>query len=85
MTEEGRDNYRKNNATELPPDVRITNVWTKDGGKKMSGELPIRFHKKGYVQQSAIYLESEDGSEFTLLIRTFLPEVKIFEKYIEFE
>ena len=85
MTEEGRDLFRKKNVTELPHDVRITDIWTKGGGKKMAGELPIRFHKKGYVQQSAIHLESEDGREFTLLLRTFLPGVKVFDKYVEFE
>jgi prepilin-type N-terminal cleavage/methylation domain-containing protein len=85
MTEEGRDLFRNKNAIELPPDVRITDVWTKGTGKKMVGELSIRFQKKGYAQQSAIHLESEDGSEFTLLLRPFLPEVKVFEKYIEFE
>ncbi len=85
MTEEGRDLFRERNANELPGDVRITDIWTKGGGKKMAGELAIRFHKKGYTQQSAIHLESEDGREFTLLLRPFLPGVKVFENYVEFE
>jgi len=54
-------------------------------GKKMTGETAILFTKKGYVQESVIHLESEDGREFTLILSTFLPRVKVLDSYIEFE
>lgn len=85
MTEEGRDAYRKKNATYLPQDVRITDISFTAKDKMLDGEAAILFNKKGYVRQSAIHLESKDGREFTILLRTFLPGAKVFEKYIEFE
>ncbi len=84
-TPEGRDLCREKNATQLPHDVRITDISFTGEGKKLAGEPEIRFSKKGYVQQSAIHLESKDGREFTILLRAFLPGVKVFEKYVEFE
>lgn len=69
----------------LPSDVRITDVWIKDRGKQMSGDIAIRFTRIGYAQESAIHLESEDGREFTLVVNQFLQKVKVMENYVEFE
>ena len=85
MTGEERDDLRDRNATHLPEGVRITDISFSDKEKKLAGEVPIRFNKRGYVRQCAIHLESNDGREFTIVLRTFLPGVKIFEKYVEFE
>lgn len=85
MTEEGRDSFREKNATYLPAGVRITDVSFTGKDKVIAGEAVIRFSKKGYAQQTAIHLESEDGREFTIMLRTFLPGVKVFEEYTDFE
>ena len=84
MTEEERlISHEK--ASSLPGGVRILDIWLKDKGKKVAGETAIRFNKKGYVQQSAIHLASEDGRQFTLVLSPFLGRVQILEKYVEFE
>jgi prepilin-type N-terminal cleavage/methylation domain-containing protein len=86
MTQEERDSYREKRATYLPQGVRISDISFSDKEKKIAGgEVDLQFNKKGYVQQSAIHLESEDGREFTIVLRPFLPGVKVFEKYFEFE
>lgn len=85
MTEEERDVYREKRATYLPQGVTITGISFVDKEKSAGGEVDILFNKKGYAQQSAIHLESEDGREFTILLRPFLPGVRVFEKYYEFE
>jgi len=85
MTEEGRAFARKENAAYFPSGIRIADIWIKGMGKKMTGETAILFTKKGYVQESVIHLESEDGREFTLILSTFLPRVKVLDSYIEFE
>ena len=72
-------------ASSLPGGVNIIDVWLKGKGKKMTGETAIRFTKKGYVQQSAIHLGSEDGRRFTLVLSPFLGRVQILENYVEFE
>ena len=51
----------------------------------MSGKAAIRFTKKGYAQQSAIHLESDDGRQYTVIVNAFLPKVEVIEKYVEFE
>jgi len=76
LTPEGRDLYRKERATYLPQGIRITDISFKDRDKKIGGEISLQFNKRGYVQQSAIHLESEDGREFTIVLRPFLPGVK---------
>lgn len=85
MTGEGREDFRDKNATHLPDGVRIADISFSRNEKILSGEVSIRFNRKGYVRQTAIHLESDDGREFTILLRTFLPGVKVVEKYIEFE
>lgn len=84
MTEEERL-ISQERASSLPGGVRILDIWLKGKGKKVAGDAAIRFNKKGYVQQSVIHLESEDGRQFTLVLSPFLGRVRILERYVEFE
>ncbi len=84
MTEEERELAREK-AFELPPDVRVIDVWSRDRGKKAVDKAVIRFSKKGYVEQTAIHLGAEDGREFTLVLSPFLGTIKIYNKYVDFE
>jgi prepilin-type N-terminal cleavage/methylation domain-containing protein len=84
MTEEERTMAR-GGATTLPQTVRIQDVWIQGEGKKMMGEALIRFNRNGYLQQSVIHLSSEDGRQFTLVMRPFLGKVKVLEDYVDFE
>jgi prepilin-type N-terminal cleavage/methylation domain-containing protein len=72
-------------AASLPEGIRVLDVWFRGKGKKQHGVVAIRFNKKGYVQESAIHLNSDDGRQFTLLLSPFLGKIKAFEDYIEFE
>jgi len=84
MTEEERARIASE-ASPLPGQVHITDVWISGTGKIMLGEVRIRINKKGYIQQSAIHLGTEDNREFTLLLSPFLRRVEIYDKYMEFE
>lgn len=84
MSDQMRANARENAST-LPEDVRIVDVWIKGAGKVIDGVVGIWFNRKGYVQQSAIHLRSEDEREFTLVLRPFLRNIEILDKYVEFE
>jgi prepilin-type N-terminal cleavage/methylation domain-containing protein len=84
-TAEGSELAYENNVKNLPHGVRITDIWIKDKGKQMAGEITLKLRKEGYAQQSAIHLESEDGREFTIVVSPFLPRIKVLEKYIELE
>jgi len=72
-------------AASLPEGISIRDVWFRGKGKKQHGGAVIRFSKKGYVQESAIHLSSDDGREFTLVLSPFLGRIKAFESYVEFE
>ena len=84
MTEEERARAAAD-ASPLPGQVRIMDVWFSGKGKIMIGEVAIRINKKGYIEQSAIHLGTEDSREFTLLLSPFLRRVEVFDKYIEYE
>ena len=80
-TEEEQDAARAR-AFELSEDVRIENVWSQRSGT-FYDEGEIFFSRKGYVEQSVIHLQSEDGREITLELTPFLGSVKIHEGYVD--
>ena len=84
MTEEERLSA-KENAVSLPEGIKVLDVWVRGKGKKQQGVVGIRFNKKGYVQESAIHLSSEDGRRFTLSLSPFLGKILASEDYIEYE
>jgi len=84
MTEEEQAFARKNAAT-IPKGVRIIDVLFKNDRKMVSGEISIRFTRKGYVQQSIIHLGSKDGRVFSLVLNPFLRRVKVTGQYLDLE
>ena len=72
-------------ASLLPKGIRVLDIWLKGRGKKMTGEAVIVFNNRGYVQQSAIHLASDDDRNFTLVLSPFMGRVKVFDEYVEFE
>ena len=72
-------------AFALPEDIRIMDVWRKDQGKQVDGEVAIRFTKKGYVEHTAIHLGEENGREFTLILSPFLGTIKSHDTYVDIE
>lgn len=67
----------------LPSDVRIIDIRFAGADKQMTGEIGIRFNRKGYIRPSLIHLRSEDGREFTLVLRPFMGKVEVLEEYID--
>ena len=84
MTDEERA-VASEEGSNLPPDVRIHDVWIKGAGKMVRGAARIRFTRRGYTQKSAIHLSSKDGRELTLVLSPFLGKVKVINKYVEFD
>jgi prepilin-type N-terminal cleavage/methylation domain-containing protein len=84
LTEEKRI-AAKENSISLPSDIRVIDISFKDGDKKTSGEVSIRFSKEGYISPSVIHLGSDDGRRFTYILRPFLGDADIIEEYVEIE
>ena len=82
-SEEDREMAREQ-AQKLPPDIEIMDVWSVNSGK-FYNEGKIRFSKKGYVEESMIHLQSEDGEEVSLELSPFLGSIKIHEGYVDLD
>ena len=82
-SEEEQETARER-AYELPADVKIQDVWSWSNGKFFN-EGTIRFSRKGYIEQSMIHLQSEDGREVSLELIPFLGSIKIHEGYVDFD
>ena len=82
-SEEDRESARLR-AYKLPDDVEIQDIWSWGSGRNYS-EGVIRFSRKGYIEQSMIHLQSEDGRELSLELSPFLGSIKIHEGYVDFD
>ena len=68
---------------QLPLDVNIEDVWSWSSGK-LYDETTIQFSRKGYIEQSMIHLQSEDGRQLSLELTPFLGSIKIHDGYVDF-
>lgn len=66
----------------LPPDVEIEDIWSWSRGK-LYDEATILFSRKGYIEQSMIHLQSEDGRQLSLELTPFLGSVTIHDGYVD--
>jgi general secretion pathway protein H len=80
-TEEEKEAAEKT-AKLLPPDVEIEDIWSWSKGK-LYDEATILFSRKGYIEQSMIHLQSEDGRQLSLELTPFLGSVKIHDGYVD--
>ena len=81
-SEEEQEKARER-AFELPSDVRIEDVWSWSKGK-LYDEAIIRFSRKGYIEQSLIHLQSENGRRLSLELTPFLGSIKTHDGYVDF-
>jgi prepilin-type N-terminal cleavage/methylation domain-containing protein len=70
-------------AYKLPVDVIIEDIWSWSGGK-LYDEATIQFSNKGYIEQSMIHLQSDDGRQLSLELTPFLGSIKIHDGYVDF-
>lgn len=82
-TEEEQEIARER-AYLLPPDVKISDIWSWSKGK-LYEETTIYFTKQGYVEQSMIHLQSLDGRQLSLELTPFLGSIKIHDGYVDFD
>ena len=71
-------------AYQLPADVKIEDIWSWSRGK-IYDDATIQFSKKGYIEQSMIHLQSEDGRQLSLELTPFLGSIKIHKGYVDFD
>ena len=84
MSPEKRYQTRKDAYT-LPDEVHIFEVSFPEEVDRIMGEVQIMISEKGYIQPAIIHLESDDDTEFSLILRPFLGKVEIIEDYVDYE
>jgi general secretion pathway protein H len=82
-SEEQQETSRER-AYQLSTDVEIEDIWSWSSGK-LYDEATIHFSKKGYIEQSMIHLQSEDGRQLSLELTPFLGSIKIHDGYVDFD
>ena len=84
LTEEGRL-IAKEQAVNLPEDVRVLDIMKKGDEIRNTGEVSIMITKKGYLQPATIHLGSDQGRAFTICLKTFAGKAEILDGYVEIE
>ncbi|MBW1822856.1 MAG: type II secretion system protein [Deltaproteobacteria bacterium] len=63
-------------------------MWVSDETMKgiiSSGQADICFYRAGYSDKALIHIQGDDEQKISFLIEPFLPKVKLYEKYVDFE
>jgi Tfp pilus assembly protein FimT len=83
-TEESLEHSAKK-GYEIKKNLKIIDVEHQQRGKITSGTADIHFYSKGYADRAFIHVEEKGEKQFSFLVETFLPEIKMYEKYRSFE
>ncbi len=84
MTEEARLEAAEGGVS-LPDDVDLMDVEFPLKGKVSVGRADIRFYRQGYTDKALIHLREDDDQPVTFRIESFLPNVTLIDRYVEFE
>ena len=65
--------------------LTLLDVVLPDDQKIVSGEVPLRFNKKGYSTMAIIHVKDQDGNTHSLEVQPFLNVVRLSEAYVDYE
>ncbi|MFB3926694.1 MAG: Tfp pilus assembly protein FimT/FimU [Syntrophales bacterium] len=81
MTPEMMEEMKKK-AVDFPSGVKIADVYLYGQEKISTGEVALKFYRKGYVQPAVVHLAYSDRY-MTLVFNPFLGSIKAFDEYID--
>jgi prepilin-type N-terminal cleavage/methylation domain-containing protein len=70
---------------QMPEDVDLRDLWSKTIGTTSRGIPELWISRQGYLDQSIIHIEDEDGEALSLLVLPFIPVIELHEGYYEAE
>ncbi len=70
---------------QMPEDVNLRDLWSKSAGTTSRGIPELWISRQGYLDQSVIHLEDDDGEALSLLILPYIPAIEVHEGYYEAE
>lgn len=68
---------------QLGPNVELRDIWMKATGTVSRGVPELWVSRQGYLDETIIHLEIEDGETLSLLVGTFIPGIEVREGYYE--
>ncbi len=75
----------KKKVINIPAEIKIEDIHFKNFEKIFTGEVAIRFTKKGYNRLTLIHISSKEGGKYTFVIRPFLRKARLIEDYVDFD
>jgi prepilin-type N-terminal cleavage/methylation domain-containing protein len=72
------------NKIQLPPSVRIIDVWTKSGGKQNEGTVALLISRQGYMDMTVIHLTDEREIK-SIMLSPFLGSIKVVDGYADLQ
>jgi len=70
---------------QLPDGVSFMDVITPhDIEKKTEGDVFINFYPTGFAEKGVIHMTSNDGRQFTLLVKSLTGDITVYDRYIDF-
>lgn len=73
----------KRGQVRVGEDVDLRDIWGRISGTTSGGIKELWISRKGYVEQSALHLENDDGEQLSLLLSSFIPGVEVRDGYYE--
>ena len=71
-------------GSKLPEGARVLGVAFPRSGQQTTGQVDIRFSRKGHAQMALIHTAFSDDTQRWFLVEPFLPGVKVYEEPFSF-
>ena len=69
---------------QLPPAVRILDIWTKSDGRQSLGTATLVINRQGYMDITVIHM-TNDSDTISIFFSPFLSSIKVVDGYADFE
>ncbi len=70
---------------QLHEDVDLRDIWAKATGTTSRGIPELWISRQGYLDQTILHLENDDGDSLSLIISPLLPGIEVQEGYYEIQ
>lgn len=79
----GKQEPPEKGALQLHEDVDLRDIWAKTTGTTSRGVPELWVSRQGYLDQTILHLENDDGDGLSLVISPLLPGIDVQEGYYE--
>lgn len=81
----GEKEFPEKGVLQLPEDVNLRDMWARSVGTTSRGTPEVWISRQGYLDQTILHIEGDDGERLSLILSSFLPGIEVREGYYEVE